>query len=132
MRILPDTSAYAGFKRNFEAVVHAFVSADEILFSPVVLGELLFGFRCGSRFSENMDDLERFLAHPAVHLVPIGKTTADRFSRIAAELRAKGTPIPSNDIWIAAQAMEHGAELVSCDYHFEHVSGLVHTHFNQP
>ncbi len=51
-------------------------------------------------------------------------TTADRFGRIAAALRGAGTPIPTNDIWIAAQAMETGADLLSYDQHFQAVAGL--------
>ena len=55
-------------------------------------------------------------------------TTADRYSRIAAALRTKGRPIPSNDIWIAAHAMETGADLISADRHFEQIDGLAWTH----
>ena len=54
----------------------------------------------------------------------VGPVTADRYSRIAASLRAKGRPIPTNDVWIAAHAMETGADLVSADRHFEHVDGI--------
>ncbi len=57
-------------------------------------------------------------------LVPVGATTADRYSRIAASLRDKGRPIPTNDVWIAAQAMETGADLVSVDRHFENLDGI--------
>ena len=56
--------------------------------------------------------------------VPVGSITADRYSRIAAALRAQGSPIPTNDVWIAAHAMETGADLVSADRHFEAVSGI--------
>jgi tRNA(fMet)-specific endonuclease VapC len=89
----------------------------------------MFGFRNGSRFKKNMDGLNRFLEHEAVDLAPIGKITSDRYSRIAAQLRLQGTPIPTNDIWIAAQAMEHGAELITSDKHFDKISGLVYTIF---
>ena len=65
--------------------------------------------------------------HEVVDLVQIGRTTADRYSRIAAQLKRHGTPIPTNDIWIAAQTIEHGAELISSDLHFEKISGLVCT-----
>jgi tRNA(fMet)-specific endonuclease VapC len=87
----------------------------------------MFGFRSGSRFKKNFADLNEFLKHEAVELVPIGAITADRYSRIAAQLKLQGTPIPSNDIWIAAQTMEHGAELITTDQHFEKVNGLVYT-----
>ena len=129
MKIMLDTSGYVGFKRNAVEVVEIIVKAELIVFSPVVLGELMFGFRNGTRFKENMDDLDRFLEHDAVDLVPIGKITSDRYSRIAVKLKQQGTPIPTNDIWIAAQAMEQGAELITSDRHFDKISGLVYTVF---
>ena len=127
MKILLDTSAYVGFKRNVDAVVEIIVNSETILFSPVVLGELMFGFRNGLKFEENMNDLNKFIQHEAVDFVPVGKITSDRYSRIAAQLRSQGTPIPTNDIWIAAQTMEHGAELITSDRHFENIGGLVYT-----
>ena len=129
MKIMLDTSAYVGFKRNAVETVEMIVRAELILFSPVVLGELMFGFRNGTRFKENMDDLYSFLEHEAVELVQIGKITSDRYSRIAAQLKRHGNPIPTNDIWIAAQTMEHGAELITSDEHFERINGLVYTLF---
>ena len=127
MKLILDTSAYVGFKRDAIEMVEIIVSAELILFSPVVLGELMFGFRNGTRFKKNMADLNRFLEHEAVELVRIGKTTSDRYSRIATQLKQKGTPIPTNDIWIAAQTMEHGAELLTSVRHFEGIDGLVYT-----
>ncbi len=127
MKILLDTTAYVGFKRNEVETVEIILQAESILVSPVVLGELMFGFRNGTRFKDNMDDLNNFLEHEAVELVPIGEITSDRYSRIAAQLKRQGTPIPSNDIWIAAQTMEHGAELITSDQHFERINGLVCT-----
>ena len=124
-----DTSAYVGFKRNAVEAVEIIVKAELIIFSPVVMGELMFGFRNGTRFKENMDDLDRFLKHEVVDLLPIGKITSDRYSRIAVKLRQQGTPIPTNDIWIAAQAMEQGAELITSDHHFDKINGLVYTIF---
>ncbi|UCF89923.1 MAG: type II toxin-antitoxin system VapC family toxin [Desulfobacterales bacterium] len=127
MKIMLDTTAYVGFKRNVADVVDFIVSAELILFSPIVLGELMFGFRNGTRFKENMRDLNQFLDHEAVELAQIGRITSDRYSRITAQLKRQGTPIPTNDIWIASQAMEHGAELVTSDQHFEKIGGLVYT-----
>ena len=131
MKIMLDTNAYVGFKRNEVETVEIVVRSEEILFSPIVLGELMFGFRNGTRFKENMDDFNRFLEHEAVELVQIGKITSDRYSRIATQLKRQGTPIPTNDIWIAAQTMEHGAELITSDQHFERINGLVCTIFER-
>lgn len=127
MKFMLDTCAYVGFKLNSAETVKMIVGAELILFSPVVLGELMFGFRNGTRFKKNMDDLNCFLEHDAVELVQIGKITSDRYSRIAAQLKQQGNPIPTNDIWIAAQTMEHGAELITSDQHFKKINGLVYT-----
>ena len=129
MKFLLDTSAYVGFKRNIKEVVNIVIGAKSVLFSPVVLGELMFGFRNGNRFKKNMAELNEFLDHEAVETVYIGKTTSDRYSRIALHLKRQGTSIPSNDIWIAAQTMEHGAELITMDRHFKNITGLVYSIF---
>ena len=76
---------------------------------------------------QNMRMLRRFLDHEAVEVTPLGEVTADRYSRIVMQLKKDGRPIPINDVWIAAQAMEHGAELLTTDRHFEQVAGLACT-----
>ncbi len=95
--------------------------------STVVVGELLFGFRNGSRYETNRRDLEEFIENAYVTLLPVTFITSDRFGRISSALRRKGRPIPTNDIWIAAHAMESGAELLSFDRHFEEVDGIAWT-----
>ena len=127
MRALLDSNAYSLLMRGQEQVAELVRTADELLFSAVVVGELLYGFRRGSRFEQNAADLRSFLTSPFSTFVDVGPVTADRYSRIAATLRAKGRPIPTNDLWIAAHAMETGADLVSADRHFEHVDGIVWT-----
>lgn len=125
MRILLDTNAYVAFKKGQSDVTEYIRAAEGVVFSAVVMGELLFGFRNGDRFERNMTELEAFLEHPSVTFLPVTAVTADRFGRIAALLKRKGTPIPTNDIWVAAHVMEAGAELVTLDRHFEKIDGLV-------
>lgn len=127
MMILLDTNAYSDLKRGHAGVAMIVRKATRVLLSAVVAGELLYGFRRGARFERNWKDLERFLESPFVAFLPVTLETADRFARIASALRAKGTPIPTNDIWIAAHAMETGATLVSEDRHFKEVDGLAWT-----
>lgn len=124
MNLLLDTSAYSALRRGHEAAIELVHDADRILFSPVVAGELIAGFRIGGRARKNMAELRDFLDEPRVRLVPLGEITADRYARIYADLRRMGRPIPTNDMWVAAQAMETGADLVSGDGHFECVAGL--------
>lgn len=124
MRLLLDSNAYSLFFRGHLQVGELVAHADEILLSAVVVGELLAGFRGGSRFEQNLTELRTTLDSPLVSFVPVGSVTADRYSRIVASLRAKGRPIPANDAWLAAHAMETGADLVSADRHFAHVDGI--------
>lgn len=126
-RLSLDTSAYAAFKRGHRSVVGHLRRAEEILVPTIVLGELLGGFAAGSRSERNRDELRLFLASPRVRLVPIGEATAERYALIYASLRSRGQPIPTNDLWIAASAMEHGTELVTMDGDFAHVEQILVT-----
>ena len=128
MRILLDSNAYSHLKRGHRRIAEIVRGSEEVLLPLVVIGELLYGFRNGSRLERNLGELKDFLDNPHVAVAAMSFTTADRYSRIAAALRAKGRPVPANDIWIAAHAMETGADLVSCDRHFESIDGLVWTH----
>ena len=127
MRILLDSNAYSLLMRGHEQVAELVRRSENVLLSAVVVGELMYGFRWGAHFDRNASDLRSFLGSPYVSFVPVGPITADRYSRIAASLRAKGRPIPTNDIWIAAQVMETGAELVSADGHFTQIDGIAWT-----
>ena len=124
MRILLDSNAYSAFMRGNQEVRDLIQDAEEVLFSAIVVGEQLFGFRQGAHYERNIEEFRSFLERPYVSFVPVGPDTADHYSRIMAALRAKGRPIPTNDVWIAAHAMETGADLVSADAHFEHVDGI--------
>jgi tRNA(fMet)-specific endonuclease VapC len=132
MRTLLDTDAYSALKRANPVVVDLVRRSEEVLLSTVVAGELLYGFRRGNQYERNRDELDQFVASPFVTLVPVTMATADRFGRVAAALRARGKPIPTNDMWIAAQAMETGAELLSFDRHYEWVDGLAWRSLTRP
>jgi len=130
MKILLDSNAYSHLKRGHPPVAELLRRSEEVFLSAIVAGELLYGFRQGSHFVRNLRELHAFLENPHVTFTPVTFTTGDRYSRIAASLKAKGRPIPSNDIWIAAHAMETGADLVSYDRHFEQVDGLAWLHLS--
>ncbi len=119
-----DTNAYTAFKRGDAEVLAALRQANTILVSATVLGELLAGFAAGSREADNREELSRFLASPRVQVTPSSAATADLYAVVYAALRRKGAPIPSNDLWIAASALEHGAALLSFDAHFRQIDGL--------
>jgi tRNA(fMet)-specific endonuclease VapC len=124
MRILLDTNAYSALVEGQPEIGIHVREAEEVLISTVVLGELLFGFHNGSRYEQNRRVLDRFLHEPGVQIVTLTFTTAERFGEIFANLRKRGKPIPTNDIWIAAQAVETGSDLLSFDSHFREVDGL--------
>lgn len=84
----------------------------------------MFGFRNGSRYEENLQELKEFLDDPPVRLLPITWNTAALFGQISAALRRQGRPIPTNDVWIAAHAIEADASLISSDQHFRGIEGL--------
>ena len=113
-----DTVAYSHFKRGDERIVSLLESAEWVGVPVIVLGELLAGFELGSRRSINVAELEAFLAEPAVEIVPVDRTVAEIFSRIFVDLRRRGRPVPTNDIWIAAACARAGATLLTWDTHF--------------
>lgn len=124
-KILLDTNAYSALMCSDQFVLKTIESADQVFMSPICLGELYAGFRLGSKERENRSILQKFLSQPTVRLVPVTAQTAEWFSTIFAQLKHQGTPIPLNDVWIAAQTQENGAELLTFDAHFRTVSGLL-------
>lgn len=122
--VVLDTNAYSALLQGDNKVLETMARTDTVYMSSIVLGELFAGFRGGNRLSENRNLLERFLARPHVHLLEVGFETADVFGAVKHQLKKQGTPIPLNDVWIAAHAIEKGAVLISYDRHFENVPGL--------
>lgn len=123
-QILLDSNAYVAFKRGDEAALQIIRMADRIGFSTVVLGELLAGFSGGDRETINRAELAEFLGSPRVATLPIEDQTAEFYARIYASLRRKGSPIPTNDLWIAATAMQHGFSVFTYDKHFDMIDNL--------
>jgi len=123
-RLMLDTNAYAALLSGDVAVCEALGSVGDILLPIFVVGELEAGFRGGTRYAENMAIFKRFLGKSGVREVASGHKTARLYGEIKDDLRRAGTPIPSNDIWIAASAIEHNASLVTYDRHFVSVRRL--------
>jgi len=123
--ILIDTNAYTGFKRGDSHILEVIRHAEKLAISPIVLGELLSGFECGSRFKKNRDELQQFLQSPRVRFFSITSDTSNFYSQIYLSLRKKGKPIPTNDMWIAAQTLENGCVLCTNDKYFKMIEGLI-------
>ena len=123
-RLVLDTSAYGRFRQGHAKVLDLLAAADSILLPTVVLGELEAGFELGLRARENRTTLTELLDEPFVGVLPVTTSVARRYGLVFAQLRRAGTPIPVNDIWIAATVLDCGGHLVTFDRHFEKVTGL--------
>jgi predicted nucleic acid-binding protein len=99
--------------------------AHEIAICSISIGELIFGFNGGNRERKNRKELDEFLDAPRVKLHGIDENTAEYYAEILDDLREKGKPIPTNDIWIAAVSLQYGLRLFSKDRHYHSISGLL-------
>jgi predicted nucleic acid-binding protein len=125
MKVCLDTCAYSSLMRG-NAPLRNFLEYSDLVAIPViVLGELHAGFEIGRKREENERRLLEFMQIPGVTVQDVTWDMARRYALLVAALRAAGTPLPSNDIWIAATAMELGAHLVSYDTHFSAIPGLI-------
>jgi len=123
-QVLLDTNDYARLLAGDERVLAVLAGADRVYMSVFVLGELNAGFRAGKKRPENRRILERFLEKPSVAVLEATRETAEIFGIVKNSLRKAGKPIPVNDVWIAAHALETGSVLVTYDAHFRAVPGL--------
>jgi tRNA(fMet)-specific endonuclease VapC len=122
--LILDTNAYNRYTAGESVVLDAIQKVDVVYMSIFVLGELLYGFKWGRRERENRLLLRKFLGGAKSRILEGTEATSEHYGSLKAHLKKNGTPIPLNDIWIAAQALETGSTLVTFDLHFEHVPGL--------
>lgn len=125
-----DTSAYSQFRRGVPEVMELINRAEWLGLPAATLGELWSGFLQTRRRSRNEAELRDFLTHPVVEEVPIDGEVARIYGEIVVALRRAGTPIPTNDIWVAAAGARVGATILTYDDHFrriERVGSLVLT-----
>ena len=121
MNVLLDTSAYSALQRGYQPVLEVLRRSETVAVSTVVLGELYSGFRAGNRWADNTAQLMQFLSKPSVRVVNVTEETALRYAEVDVYLRKRGRPIPRNDVWIAAVALEHGLQLLTLDVHFREI-----------
>ena len=124
-KVLIDTNVYTAFKRNNKDIISAFQHIDFIGINIVVLAELYAGFKGSKKEESNLVELEHFMNSPRVHFINQDMDTAFFYAQIFNSLKKKGSPIPTNDIWIAASALQNGLALFTLDKHFQHVEGLL-------
>ncbi|MEM9185821.1 MAG: type II toxin-antitoxin system VapC family toxin [Planctomycetota bacterium] len=124
MRLLLDTNRYGDLVANVKEVTERLDAAHAVYLSVVTLGELHQGFSLGAKRRRNEQRLREALTLQGVQILRPDEETAEYYGRAAAALRRAGTPIPTNDIWIAAQALQHNLTLDTRDEHFKKVRGL--------
>ncbi len=124
-RVMLDTSGYSAFMVGHPDVKRALQEADAICVNSIVLGELHAGFLKGRWRKKNEGELRAFLDSPRVNVVDVTEATAERYAVILNFLWKSGVPIPTNDIWIAASAMQHGLKIITTDSHYEKVPQVV-------
>lgn len=113
-----DTSAYSHFKRGDERAVEAIARARRIAVPVVVLGELRSGFFGGRKALINEQELKAFLDSPVVDVLDVDEPASIIYAEVVQQLRRAGTPLPSNDIWVAALAAREGLPVLTYDVHF--------------
>ena len=121
-RLCIDTSAYSHFMRGDAAVVAHLDRASWVGVPSTVLGELRTGFLLGDRPDENGAELEAFLSRDVVNEVTVDVEVARIYAEVVVDLRRAGTPLPTNDIWIAACAVRSGSTVISFDRHFSEIA----------
>jgi tRNA(fMet)-specific endonuclease VapC len=125
MNVALDTNAYTDFMRGDPRRVQILRMAARIHLPLCVLGELRAGFAAGSQKSTNAANLQRFLNSPRVSILTSDEQTPHHYAQLHLQLRKQGTPIPTNDLWIAALVVQHNLTLCTSDAHFEHLAQVV-------
>ena len=121
-RFLLDTNVVIGLLADEDPVKRRLAAADEVFVPVIALGELYYGARKSAWSDENTGRIDEFAARNVVLACDVA--TAQHYAEIKNLLRTKGSPIPENDVWVAALAFQHGLVLATRDRHFDSVEGL--------
>jgi tRNA(fMet)-specific endonuclease VapC len=125
VRVALDTNRYVDLCRGVRDTVDLLEQAETVLLPFVVLGELRAGFVHGRRQVDNERTLRRFLLTPGVTVLFADDQTTHHYADVFRQLRRQGTPIPTNDIWLAALVLQHNLALHARDRHFDHLPQIV-------
>ena len=131
-KIVLDTSAYSHLRAGHVQVLECVAAARIVIVPVTVLGELDAGFELGRRALENRRILAEFLDEPFVNVLDVTTNTVRHYARIFAALRRAGTPIPINDVWIAAATVECNGHLLTFDRDYSRISDFDHTLLDTP
>ncbi|HKT23352.1 MAG TPA: type II toxin-antitoxin system VapC family toxin [Terriglobales bacterium] len=127
LRLALDTNRYTALCRGKAEVIETIEAADELWLPFIVIGELRAGFAAGTQGPRNEATLHRFLLKPGVDVLYADEQTTHHYANIYRQLRKQGTPIPTNDMWIAALVLQHSLTLYDRDAHFDALPQLMRT-----
>jgi tRNA(fMet)-specific endonuclease VapC len=125
MNVALDTNRYVDLCKGVAETVTLLEEAETVVVPFVVLGELRAGFAHGRRQAENERTLTRFLLKDGVRVVFADDQTTFHYATVFRQLRRQGTPIPTNDMWLAALVLQHRLVLHARDAHFDHLPQIV-------
>ena len=125
VRVALDTNRLTDLFQGDAALADWLATCDEVWIPLVVLAEIKAGFYGGSQQHKNEVLLQALLAKPTVAILFPSRETAEHYARLFVQLKRAGTPVPDNDLWIAALALEHNLRLITRDQHFERVPQLL-------
>ena len=124
MRLALDTNRYTDLARGLEPTLELVAAADSVFLPLIVVGELRAGFHVSAQTADNERLLRRFLQKPGVEVLLPDEQTSHHYATVFAQLRRQGTPIPTNDIWIAALVLQHNLVLHARDRHFDQIAQI--------
>jgi len=119
VRLALDTNRYSDMCRGESFVARTVELADEVRIPFIVIGELRAGFAASTKEASNEAVLRRFLLKPNVGILYPDEQTTHHYASVYRQLRKQGTPIPTNDMWIAALVLQHSLVLCARDAHFD-------------
>lgn len=125
MRVALDTNRLTDLFRGDTQLAEQLGTCEEVWIPLIVLGEVKAGFLGGRQQHRNEALLHRLLGKPTVGILLPGRETAEQYARLFVQLKRAGTPIPDNDLWIAALMLEHDLMLITRDAHFERIPQLL-------
>ncbi|MBM3701245.1 MAG: type II toxin-antitoxin system VapC family toxin [Actinobacteria bacterium] len=123
-RLMIDTNIYIEYLRGNEQVKDILDFADIVAFGVISVGEIFTGFYLSENEKKYFSEIEEFFNSSRLLIYDVDSETAEFYAKIVSELKSSCSPIPTNDIWIAALALQHGIKLLTMDNHFKKVPGL--------
>ncbi len=124
LNVLLDTNAYVAIKKGNSSAISLLYQANTIAINAVIMAELLAGFTLGNKEKQNVEEFNYFLKLPQCKFLSINQEIAKYYAQIFKQLKLSGNPIPTNDIWIAASALQHELTLFTYDKHFKSIQNL--------